>query len=622
MMVRSTGPVLVALACLVWGGSVTVFAQPAELLELMQAARSSNGEQAAEEEPAGDVRQADAGIQPLNENDRIRIHDDGRVELHVVNTPLATVLRMLSLQGERNIVATPAVSGAVTADLYDVTFDQALNAALVSNNCGYRIQNDFIFVYTSDELLDLQASETPSAPRVFRLNYVRTSDVLPVIEPLLSSTGKAAKSPDAVVGLETSATEAGGDQSPHQDYLVVYDFPDRLEAIEAVIRELDIKPQQVLVEATILRARLTDSNALGIDFSLVGGVDLDLLGAASNAIQDITLGQLPSERFEKFNSNASTSFTNNVPDGGFSLGIIKDHVAIFIRALEQITDTSVIANPKVLALNKQVANVIVGRRDGYITTTVTQTQAIQQVQFLETGTQLTFRPFIGTDGYVRMELHPEDSVGGLTAAQLPFEQTTEVTTNVIVKTGHSILIGGLFREVNSESRAQVPFIGEIPAIGDLFRSRSDSVDREEVIIILTVHIINNDDAFASLSQEAQEDIERSRVSLRRNALWTGRDRLAQRYYRNALELFGDGHESLALFNTNMALRSNPRFSSAIDLRERIRSEREWDEDGAIASDFVKTLILNDPPMSMESSGEQASQPTVDGNAGEVADGLE
>jgi len=271
-------------------------------------------------------------------------------------------------------------------------------------------------------------------------------------------------------------------------------------------------------------------------------------------------------------------------------GIIKDHVGIFIRALEQITDTSVLANPKVLALNKQIGNIIVGRRDGYITTTVTETQAIQKVEFLETGTQLTFRPFIGTDGYVRMELHPEDSVGGLTAAQLPFEQTTEVTTNVIVRDGHTILIGGLFREVTSESRSQLPFLGDIPHIGDLFRSRSDSLDREEVIILLTVHIVSNDEVYAEESLEYLRGIERTRVGLRRGMMWHGRERLAQSYYRKAVDYFERGDNDRALWNVQMCLHNYPRFLSAIKLKDEIEQTRDWEDDATIGRDFVYQLI--------------------------------
>ncbi len=531
---------------------------------------------------------------PFPAAESVIVDGDGAVELHVVDMPLATVLRMLSVQGRKNIIATPAVEGTVTADLYNVTFDQALRAVLVTNNCDHRMQGDFIYVYTREELADMQAAATPVASRVYRLNYIRAVDVVAAIAPLMSDDGKISQSPDAEAGLEIKLSDVGGDSYAHQDFIVVHDYPERLDAIGELLRTIDVQPLQVLVEATILRARLTDDNALGVDFSLVGGVDLELLGGTSIGVQNLSVGALPTDRFEKFNSTATTDFASNVPDGGFTLGIIKDHVAVFLRALEQITDTSVIANPKVIALNKQSANIIVGRRDGYITTTVTETQAVQKVEFLETGTQLTFRPFIGTDSFVRMELHPEDSVGGLTAAQLPFEQTTEVTTNVIVRDGHTILIGGLFREVGSESRSQLPLLGDVPWLGDLFRSKNDSLDREEVIILLTVRIIDNHERYAELSAQARDDIELSRVSLRRSAMWHSRERIAQSHYRSALDLQAQGQNALALWNARMAVHNHPRFVSAIKLVQEIQQADEWEDNTGVASDFIDNLIDNDP----------------------------
>src|SRR5690606_15602917 len=135
----------------------------------------------------------------------------------------------------------------------------------------------------------------------------------------------------------------------------------------------------------------------------------------SPGVQDITTGLVPVQSLSETTLTARTDLNGAVPGGGFTFGIIKDQISLFIRALESVTDTNVIANPKVLALNKQFGQVIVGRRDGYITTTITETTATQTVEFLETGTILSFRPFIGDDGYVRMEIHPKDSTGGLTA---------------------------------------------------------------------------------------------------------------------------------------------------------------------------------------------------------------
>ncbi len=524
----------------------------------------------------------------------VAVGSSGLVELHVADMSLSTALRMLSVQSRRNIIATPAVQGTVTTDLYQVPFERALKAVLAANNCDYREQGEFIYVYTNDELQAASTGTRTVNSRVFRLNYVRAADVVPMLEPLLSAEGKIVQPPVVETSLDSAGeSESGGDVMAADEFFVVYDYSDRIAKVAILLKDIDIRPRQVLVEATILRARLNESNALGIDFSLVGGVDLELLGSTSQGIQNLVFGQLPQNRFEQFNSNLSTSFANNVPDGGLTFGVIKDHVAVFIRALEEITDTSVMANPKVLAVNKQVGDIIVGRRDGYITTTVTETQAVQTVEFLETGTQLTFRPFIYDDDYIRMELHPKDSVGGLTAAQLPFEQTTEVTTNVIVRDGHTILIGGLFREASTASRSQVPFLGNLQAVGDLFRSRDDSLDREEVVILLTVYVIKDEELYADRSRELREDIERARVGIRNGMMWHGRERLAEHHYKRALDRFSKQDMESALWHAEMALHNNPRSLTTIRLREDILQERAWDDDGAINRNFVTRLIMDD-----------------------------
>jgi len=520
----------------------------------------------------------------------LKVSGDGAIELHVVDMPLPTVLQMLNVHVRRNIITSPAVKGTVTLDLYDATFEQALRATLAANGCDYEVHDGFIHVYTAGELAVLRADPAPIPHRLFWLNYIEADDIERVIVPLLSEDGTIAKSPAARVGVAGKTQQTEGNALAGHDFIVVYDHADRLASIAALIKETDVKPAQVLVEATILRARLNEDNALGVDFTLLGGVDLQLMGATSRGVLDLTLGDLPTNRFDSTNYNAATDFATNVPDGGLSIGIIKDHVALFIRALEQVTDTSVIANPKVIALNKQMGSLLVGRRDGYLTTMVTETQAVQKVEFLETGTQLTFRPFIGTDGYVRMELRPKDSIGGLTPEQLPFEQATEVTANVLVRDGHTILIGGLFREVNSDSRSQIPVLGNLPYVGTLFRSRNDSLDREEVIILLTVHIIKDDASDARQSVEQLQDTERIRVGLRRGMMWHGRDRLAQAHYRKALEHYAKGEDKLALWNVQMALLNQPRFLSAIKLKEDIVEAREWDDEGSVTRAFLNELV--------------------------------
>jgi type IV pilus assembly protein PilQ len=558
------------------------------LEELTKAVRSSNAGLA-------DNDSTDQAELPLGNGSEVRVTDRGTVELHVADLPLSTVLRLLSIEGRRNIVTSPNVRGTVTANLYNVTFEEALDAVLMPNGAGYRQVGQFVYVYTRKELQELSTSPADRlVTRVYRLNYITAEDAENYFKAIVGDEGTiGARTPEPGKGIESQPSEAGGASNSARDFIMVTAKPAKHAEIESFLKDVDVQPQQVLVEATILRARLNNDHALGIDFTLVGGVDLELLGATSRAITDLTLGDLPQDRLEKFNSIAETDFRGNVPSGGITFGVIKDHVAMFLRALEQVTDTVVVANPKVLALNKQKGQVIVGQRDGYLTTTVTETQAIQTVEFLETGTSLVFRPFIANDGRIRIELYPKDSVGFISAQGLPSEQTTEVSTNVIVRDGETILIGGLFREVTTDSRSQVPALGNIPILGLLFRSKNESTNREEVIILLTINIVKDEDAYAESSRIQWENVERLRVGIREGLMWTGRERLAQAHYRHALDALAQDDQASALWHTKLALHNNPRFMPAIELRERLAGERAWAEDGTGGREFVYRLIARE-----------------------------
>ncbi|HWL94671.1 MAG TPA: hypothetical protein VNT79_14210, partial [Phycisphaerae bacterium] len=465
---------------------------------------------------------------------------------------------------------------------------------------------NFIFVYPLDQLAKFKEAQRKIETRVFKLSYMRADDIRLLIEPLKSPVGKVAMTAKAAVGLggENGPADTFGDSHAGTDMIVVTDFEDNLNAMEKLISQLDIRPEQVLIEATILRATLNEQNALGIDFTTVGGIDFTELSSTSPAAQDITTGLTPSQKLMETTLTARTDFNDNVPTGGFTFGIIKDQVGAFVRALETITDTDIIANPKVLALNKQPGHILVGRRDGYLTTTITETTAVQTVEFLETGTILTFRPYIGSDGFVRMEIHPKDSTGGLTAASLPFEQTTEVTTNVMVRDGHTILIGGLFREVGTSLRSQVPVLGNIPGLGGLFRSTDDSTVREEVIVLLTVHIVKpelDDPA----SDELIEDVERIRVGMRKGVQWFGRERLAQAHYAWALKHLSRGDMDKALWDAEIARTAYPRHIEAFKLSEKLKGRRMWESEASAIRSWVRDQILKERGLKIPPFGRPA-----------------
>lgn len=510
----------------------------------------------------------------------------GLIDVHARGTPIPALIEMLSYEFRTNIVATGSVNESVSANLYAVTLDEALEAILRPRGYAFKREGKVIYVGRPEELTSLLP---PPETRVFMLNYLSRKDAERAVAALLSPVGKVVGEEDEEARGIGGTTEVAVEKNASVSYLIVTDYPDRLRRVERLLRDLDTRPLQVLIEATILRATLNEDNQFGIDFTLLGGVDFQNVGSTSNATNDLTTGPLRPDDLQETTLNINTRFVGTLP-GGFSFGIIKDNIAAFVRALEDITDVTVVANPKIVALNRQEAEVIVGRRDGYLTTTVTETAAVQTVEFLETGTQVRLRPIINADGTVRLEVHPKDSNGGLTVDNLPFEETTEAHAQIIVEDGHTVLIGGLFRERTVSAESQIPVLGDIPFGGLLFKSTLDQTIREEVVILLTVHVLRNTAEQSEWAEGVREDIERVRVGSRRGLLGTGRERLAQAFYQEAIAQYERGEYDRALLNVRMSLHNNPAHLPALKLKEQLLGRRLWESDGAQSRTLVLELL--------------------------------
>jgi len=247
--------------------------------------------------------------------------------------------------------------------------------------------------------------------------------------------------------------------------------------------------------------------------------------------------------------------------------------------VEEISDVTVLANPKILAINKQLGQVYIGKKIGYLSqTTQTQTSTTQQVSFLDTGTKLSFRPYIGNDGYIRMDIHPKDSDGQLKTAgdaSLPEETSAELVTNIMVKDGQTIVIGGLFRDSISAVRSQVPVLGDIPIVGLLFRGKADQIKREEVVVLLTPHIIGEPSETDGTARA--EDLRRMRYGAKDELQTISRGRMAEEFYAKAARLHVEGDNESAMMELQKALRLRPAYLEAIRLKERILAQTDPDE---------------------------------------------
>lgn len=528
----------------------------------------------------------------------VAVKDLGTVEVHVNDASLVEVLKMLSLQSQKNIIASKEVRGTVTANLFDVTVKEALDAILKANGYDYREKGNFIFVYTQKELADMEKAALVKKTEMFRLYYTPAANAANMIKPVLSTDAIVAFTTPAKSGIEADSKDVGGNDHATEDLIVVTDYPERLDQARVILKELDRRPQQILVEAVILRASLQENNDLGVDFTVLGGVDFNTLGGlGSSTLTGGGTSQLLNGQIID-NPNAG-HVTDKGAVGiqaggqGLKLGIVKNNVGMFLSALEGVTDTVVMANPKVLVLNKQKGEVHVGSQQGYRTAVTTETLTADDVKFLDTGTRLTFRPYIGDNGNIRLEIHPEDSSGSVNAQGLPNKFVTQVTSNVMVKDGHTIVIGGLFRESTDRTRSQVPGLGSLPLVGPAFRHQTDNTTREEVIILLTPHIVKDDSAYAAAGEEALKEAERIRVGMRRGLMPFGRERLAESWYDKAQEELRKEHPDRckAMWYLNAAINLNPRFSEAMDLRVKVTGQEAYATDNSRSRSFVQRMIM-------------------------------
>ncbi len=487
------------------------------------------------------------------------------------NSTIKDGLRVLAAYYNKNIVPSSKVDGLLGfTKLRNVTFEQALDAVLGAD-LKYEQHGNLIKVYTAEEYRKIKEDIGRMIYEVFTVYYISAAEAKKLITPVLSNNGRiettAAAETTFPTGESISSVTGGGDTTAMNDTLVVFDYPENIQRIAELLAEIDVRPKQVLIEATILSVRLTEDMQFGIDWSTLRGALSQIPGVTAQA------GDIARNSPDFFRS-AGTSQV--IKTGGLTIGFARENIAAFIQAVEEVTDVTILANPKILAVNKQLGQVYIGKKIGYRSQqTVSQdTQLTQQVEFLDTGTKLSFRPYIANDGYIRMDIHPKDSSGDL-KQDLPEETSAELVTNIIVKDGQTVIIGGLFRDKVTTGRTQVPLLGNLPIVGVVFRGKADSVERQEVMVMLTPHII--EEPGETNGDERNDDIRRKRFGAQDGMQLIGRARLAEECYAKAAKYYVEGYYDTALNYVKLALMLRPTYLEALRLKENVLAKLDPDK---------------------------------------------
>jgi len=509
-------------------------------------------------------------------------------------------LAMLGSTYEKNIVPTAGVDGTLAfRGLSNVTFDEAMDAIL-GEKFKYEQVGNLVKVYTKEEYETLKDDPDRMVYRLFTLYYITAAEAQNLITPLLSGSDEAkiqvtTPAEQGISGGSGGGSAGGtsggggggslgsggsGDTLAMHDTIVIYDYPENIEAVGELLATLDVRPKQVLVEATILSALLTEDMKLGVDWNLAAGVGLTGVAATDDivsggSISRGTTSTLPIAGLKDAGITSGTPIETsgfaNQGASGLRLGITTGDVRVFITALEQITDTTVLATPKIMTVNKQQGSLLIGRKLGYRSqTTQNQTSTTEKVEFLETGTRLVFRPYIGNDGYIRMDIYPKDSSAVLNEDGVPTETTTELQTNILVKDGETIVIGGLFRNVITTTRNQVPLLGDLPLVGGLFRGTSDANQRQEVIVLLTTRIIDHPGQLES--DERAEDVRRRTEGAKDELQSISRTKMAEGAYEKAAAFYVEGDIAGAKKQLEISLKLRPAYTEALRLKDKIDAD--------------------------------------------------
>ena len=503
----------------------------------------------------------------------VDVTDHGTVTLAAQGIEITKLLELLSIKSKLNIVASEKVKALVSVSLYDVPVDQALDALLTVNGFVWERQGPFIMVYARAEKEAMDKSKLKRDAHVFTLQFLSPDDALALVKPLLSEGGTAVSLGKVKEGYEPTITDGGSDTYAFATRVLVNDYPEVIEKSARILKEADVQPQQVRVEATILVADVTEDDAFGLDITAVGNIDFaTVTGGPMNAFNDIKDGSLKTGNAR---ANAASLYPEGTVDPTLKLGVISNDVAIFLQMLDQVKNTTVLARPSVTVLNRQKAQVNIGQKLGYLSTTQTQTSTTQEVQYIDTGIKLTFRAFISPDGMVRMELAPsitaatyENVKSQGTDSQIPNQSNQDLRTNVRVKSGQTIVLGGLFREVSSTTNRQIPLFGDL--VPGALSGQKDATLRQEVIFLVTPTIV--EDPKSSMDGDmALKVIDAVQTGARAGLLPFSHAQIAGNYQTQALDAWRAGDTKKASLYADQAIRVSPMSPSMVQLREDIRA---------------------------------------------------
>lgn len=419
--------------------------------------------------------------------------DPDSISLDFKDADISSVLRVLSMKSNVNIVTGPEVKGLVTVRLDNVAWEKALDVILRTYDYVYERDGNIIRVTTRDKM-KLEPVET----RTFIMNYSKATEIQTAVQDILTERGRIKV-------------------SERSNMVVVTDIPTNLYRIAEVIKKIDQKTPQAHIDSKIVNTKAGLAENMGIAWqpSITAKGAIRPTTFPFSAVRDqgtpfgvkeffpIATGAIGSS-VGGVNPSDPRSFPSVLPSSSYSFGTLDfSSFQATLNFLKSYSNTKVVSNPRVTVLNNQTAHIQVGQQiplPTYERNETTGSMVVSGFSYRDTGVVLNVTPHINSADEILVDLKPEvsnvgadQSFGGGVVA--PRFDVTQAQTQLLIQSGQTIAIGGLLTDNVNQTEDKVPYLGDVPLVGKLFRSKRQTAgtgnEKNETIFFVTVTTVDS-----------------------------------------------------------------------------------------------------------------------------------
>ncbi|PWJ68263.1 MULTISPECIES: type IV pilus secretin PilQ [unclassified Fibrobacter] len=411
-------------------------------------------------------------------------------DFNFVNMDYEAVFRSVSVIAGVDILLAPDVKGKMTLRVTKKTWQETMDIICSMNDLTWVIQDKYITIQRQatyqakqKKIADEEAQAENNAPLVrknFQVHHAKADELVKVLESMKSGRGK-------ITTVERTNS------------IIVYDTDSKIEQMEKALQELDVETLQIMITAKLVVVNSERARELGVDWSASMGTSTLTPGTAGGGVGGAGASRT-SAAIQSYPHGGATPAVSGATSA-ISASLLDNNLQIAISNLMGDASTEVLASPQVSTLDNTEAKVFMGDK---VSIRVIDDSGESSTQMVETGIKLTVTPHVSGDNRILLDLHPENNSYDYDSKGEIVISTQEAQTKVVVADGETVVIGGLTRNETQESESGIPFLKDIPLLGNLFKYTRKSVVKKDLVIFVTPRIIRNYIGNVDISEPTRE----------------------------------------------------------------------------------------------------------------------